>query len=93
MDLFVYIFSTIYSISNLFRMSYCVFFSISFRTQQNTHEKKQLKMQDGTYGMYWPDYLQSLLRLQKGESATITSHSELIKRLTDPILRPQPTTV
>lgn len=43
----------------------------------------------------WPYalYSHSFFKLENGESATTILHSLLKRRLTDPILLPQPTTV
>ena len=41
----------------------------------------------------YENYLHKVLRLEKGESATIISHDSLRSALTDPILLPQHITV
>lgn len=70
------------------------FYSTSDLTHENKQGYKQWKQQQHTFGVKFKlDYSHRSCKDEKGESAIRISHYWLKSRLTDPILRPHPTTL
>ena len=68
-------------------------FSTFLLMQQKTHGKNIWNTQQQKLGNNFEEVsLKSRARFENAESATMISHSELVNRLTAPILLPQPTT-